>query len=254
MSPRDGRDPRDERLRALPSPEPGVRLWAARLVPRAGDADLARLAGADEARRAALPAALAGRLLARRALLRRAVAAVAGCDPRAVQLPGGPGPRRALAPGAAPRWVSASAGGTTALLAVAEHPVGVDLEPLPGPPDALLVAREVLAPAEHAWVAADSAGAPGRFLRVWVRKEAVVKLTGEGLERDLRGFTVDAAADGAVVGLAGLAGLAGLEGAGPGGGGVRTAAVELAGHAAALAVPAGAAPGAGAGPAPRIGA
>jgi 4'-phosphopantetheinyl transferase len=95
----------------------------------------------------------------------------------------------------------------------------------PGPPDALLVSRELLAEAEHAWIVRGGASGPERFLDTWVRKEAVVKCTGEGMSRDLRSFVVDAASASAAV-------LApdGTETA------IRTYALPVPGTAAALAV------------------
>jgi phosphopantetheinyl transferase len=68
-----------------------------------------------------------------------------------------------------------------------------------------------------------------------VRKEAVVKCTGEGLQRDLRSFLVDASAPSAEVVAPDRTPM-----------GLRTHAVRYAGHVAALAV-------AGAGPGPRSG-
>ncbi|PPK97263.1 4'-phosphopantetheinyl transferase [Kineococcus xinjiangensis] len=221
MSPAAG----DGRLEPLPAPVPGVRLWVARLRPCAGDAEGARLDAAELARVAGMRPVEAGRLLARRVLLRAAVASVADCAPAGVELPAGAGPRRARGPAGGTWWVSSSSSGDVGLLAVAAGPVGVDVERRPGPPDALVVSAELLAPAEHAWIAAGGARAPERFLDTWVRKEAVLKCTGEGLQRDLRSFVVDAAVPSAPVGGAGLAAL-----------GLRTDAVAVEGHAAALAV------------------
>jgi 4'-phosphopantetheinyl transferase len=75
-----------------------------------------------------------------------------------------------------------------ALVAVCgEAPVGVDLE---HPrefraPDRL--ARRICSEREYAWLsrAGGAPNAPGALLRLWVRKEAAVKGTGDGLSREL---------------------------------------------------------------------
>jgi 4'-phosphopantetheinyl transferase len=61
------------------------------------------------------------------------------------------------------------------VLAVADVPVGVDVEKLDRDVVPTRLARRVLLPEEQAAVAT-----PLDFLRAWARKEAVVKATGEG--------------------------------------------------------------------------
>lgn len=133
-----------------------------------------------------LPPADAARLLARRVLVRAAAAQLSGCAPdevhRAVL------PRQLRAAGRAWHW-STSSSGPCGLVALSSRPVGVDVEALPGPPEALALAELLLSPVERDWVLA-GADVHGRFLTAWVRKEAVVKCTGEGLQRDLRSFAV----------------------------------------------------------------
>lgn len=74
--------------------------------------------------------------------------------------------------------------GALALVAVAPVPVGVDLEPVAGRPASGLgrhigTAREVRA--------LDAAGAPpAGVLALWTRKEALLKASGQGLNRDPR--------------------------------------------------------------------
>ncbi len=223
---RDGR-PDQGRVRALPAPD-GVRLWSLALEPHPSDAGIALLDDADTE----LVTAMARqgrdlgvrRLQARRALVRAVVASVAGCRVVEVGALGGPGPRTvAVADGR--RWfASVSSAGPVGLLAVAHRPVGVDLEALPGPPDALLVSEQLLPAQEHAWVSDDPGPDGERFLRTWVRKEAFVKCTGEGMSRDLRSFVVDARHDVAEVCDERGAPL-----------GVRTSSVVVPGHVAALA-------------------
>lgn len=212
--------------RAVPLPAPdGVRLWSLRLLPRADDAGRALLDDADRALARALPHHLAVQLLARRALLQQVIASVAGCPVEEVGPLRGPGPRSVGLADGRSWFASTSSALDHGLIALADRAVGVDLEPVPGPPDALLVSSQLLHPAEHAWVLADPGGDGRRFLRAWVRKEAVVKCTGEGMSRELRSFAVDAARRDAPV----------LDAAGHPLG-LRTVGVRLPGHVAAFAL------------------
>lgn len=220
--------PPDERLSPVTHGAAGVVVWRAHLAPAADDEATAALEAADRRRLADLPAADGRRLVARRALLRRAAADLLGADPSRVRALTGAGPRRVHVDDGRCLFVSSSSSGEEGLLALADRPVGVDLERLPGPPDARDVATALLPPPERAWVLAGDADLPERLLAVWVRKEAVVKATGEGLARDLTTFVVDPVHDDAAV-LSSARELHGL----------RTWDVAAAGHAAALAVAAG---------------
>ena len=215
----------DTRLVALPSPVPAVRLWSLDLTPVPGEVARAGLSDADRARLAGLRPADAGQLVARRVLVRTAVAEVAGCPAESVDPVETAGPRRVRVAGGGSWYVSSSVSGPLGLLAVARTPVGADVERRPGPPDATQVARTFLPPAELAWITAVDAGVEDRFLDVWVRKEAVVKYTGEGMSRDLRSFVVDASRASAPVLAEDGAPL-----------GIRTYAVAVPGHAAAITV------------------
>ena len=180
----------DDRAQELPAAAAGLRLWTLRLEPRPGDR-CAPLDAADRARLATMRPGDADRLLARRAIARAVVSELTGCAPDAVRLSGADGPRSVAVGDTTLAYASTSSSGYRGLLALADTPVGADVEQCPGPPDALEVSAALLAPSEHAWIAGGTA-ARSRFLRVWVRKEAVVKCTGEGLSRDLRSFVVDA--------------------------------------------------------------
>ena len=215
----------DGRLVPLPAPAHGVHLWQLLLEPARDDASRALPDAADRDRVAVLRPVDAARLLARRALVRAAVAGLAGSRPQDVRVPVAAGPRRAGVVGGPGWWASTASSGDRGLLALAPVPVGVDLEALPGPPDATAVSAALLAPAEHAWISAGGASTGARFLAAWVRKEAVVKCTGEGLARDLRTFVVDAGSLAApVLGASGHPV------------GIRTLGLEVEGHVAAAAL------------------
>ncbi|MET9381957.1 4'-phosphopantetheinyl transferase superfamily protein [Streptomyces sp. NPDC002928] len=72
------------------------------------------------------------------------------------------------------------------LIALAPHPVGVDIEGVPSSPDSVQDIAQVLHPAEQKHLAtARAEDRPGTFARLWTRKEAYVKAIGAGLHRPL---------------------------------------------------------------------
>ncbi|WP_399082635.1 4'-phosphopantetheinyl transferase family protein [Streptomyces sp. BBFR2] len=161
-----------------------------RLVTADGD-DGTPLLDARERHRAAALRRPADRALyiAVHAELRRALGAVLGTAPHAVELVrlacpgcGGPHGRPAVAgPAGAAVHFSLSHGDGLALLALASAPVGVDIERVPAARTAA-DAAEALHPAERAELARLPAdGRPAAFARCWTRKEAYLKATGEGL-------------------------------------------------------------------------
>ena len=79
------------------------------------------------------------------------------------RLPGGP-------------LFSISHSGERVVLAVADVPVGVDVEKRDRRLDPTRLAKRMLLPEERAAIAT-----PDDFLRTWTRKEALVKATGEGV-------------------------------------------------------------------------
>lgn len=75
--------------------------------------------------------------------------------------------------------------GALALVAVAQVPVGIDLEQDRSGLDAAALAPLVCAPAERAALAAlPPARRQGHFLQLWTHKEAYCKLLGMGLHKD----------------------------------------------------------------------
>ncbi|GFM38447.1 4'-phosphopantetheinyl transferase family protein [Desulfovibrio psychrotolerans] len=135
----------------------------------------------------------AARHLAGRALVRKVLAAATG-----VSFPATPFSRNAWGkpelPGS-PVSFSISHAGTMLWTAFCRHtPVGIDVEAIPSATDVFELARmlhsdecaEIAALSQHEAVAC--------FYRTWVRKEAVLKAVGEGLNRSLTSFRVSTGA------------------------------------------------------------
>lgn len=97
---------------------------------------------------------------------------------------GSPHGKPSLGPGGPQVSVSHS-GDYVAVATCRDAPIGVDVEHLARRTDYQALVRHVLGPAE-APAAVDAAA----FLRYWVRKEALVKATGDGLSAGLRKVTV----------------------------------------------------------------
>lgn len=122
------------------------------------------------------------RFAAARTLLRATVAEATGADPGAVRVEqrctrcGGAHGRPTVAvDGRRGVHVSIAHAGEVVMVAVADRPVGIDVEPMARSVGDL--GPVVLAPAERARRSADDVD----LLRTWVRKEAILKATGDGL-------------------------------------------------------------------------
>ena len=123
-------------------------------------------------------------------LARIVVAGIMDVDPAAVDLLqqcsrcGGPhGPPMARVAGHAAPWVSLSRSGRVVAAAAAYAPIGVDHEPRGGGDPA--VAEVALTPREQGHlVQLPTTEQPDALLRWWVRKEALLKMTGLGLDVD----------------------------------------------------------------------
>ena len=118
---------------------------------------------------------------ARAALARLLVARRCGCDAAGIEIGHNPdGAPRIVAPA---RALSLSLAGRDDLVAaaVADGPLGVDIETIGAPVEP---AFNVLHPAERAALAAAGAEAHAHFLWLWTLKEAYVKAIETGLSRE----------------------------------------------------------------------
>lgn len=126
-----------------------------------------------------------------RAVARRLVAAFTGRSPNMVSFAldryGKPQPHDAPGLG-----VSISHAGRLAAVAVAQGAcVGIDVEPVARERRVVESVVPLLAPAEQRALEALTGDARAeRFLRIWTRKEAVLKVLGTGLQTDLASFAV----------------------------------------------------------------
>jgi 4'-phosphopantetheinyl transferase len=175
----------------VPALDPGAaRVFAVDLT---GEPDLAILSAGERARAERLAAEHLTRRWSRaRAALRGVLAAYAGADPAVVRIErapcvrcGGPHGKPFLAAPEAAGWLrfNLSHSGDLALVAVAHgREVGVDVEEMrPGRPLARIAERGFTA-AEHAGLRSLPEDERDRaFYRLWARKEAYLKATGEGL-------------------------------------------------------------------------
>lgn len=128
------------------------------------------------------------RFIVRRARLRQCLAAETGIAPEALAFVEGPFGKPALADGPA---FSLSYSGEHWALAIADAPVGVDIEQVDPAVDHRGIAADLFAPRESATLAAlPEARALRAFFDCWVRKEAFVKAIGQGLFYPLDAFEV----------------------------------------------------------------
>lgn len=118
---------------------------------------------------------------ARAALARRLIAWRAGCEEESVVIAhDAEGAPRVVAPNPSLALSLAGRDGLVAA-AVADSPIGVDVETIGARFDPPL---NVLHPAERAALAAAETDAHEIFLRIWAAKEAYVKALGTGLSRE----------------------------------------------------------------------
>lgn len=150
-----------------------------------------RLASADARRRYVIT----------RGTLRMLLGPMLGERPRSIPIEAGPNGKPYVSGAGHGVHFNVSHSADAAMICIATcGDVGVDLESVRHVPTAIALARRHFAPVEASFVeAGGAAGADGRFLLCWTRKEALAKATGAGLNLDLRGFVVPLTSPGAVV-------------------------------------------------------
>lgn len=133
------------------------------------------------------------RFVVARATLRALLAEYSGAEPRSVRFIVRPGGKPVVACDAMTGALhfNLSHCGDLALCAISSREVGVDLEQLKRHEDIERVARHFFS-GEEARTLGTLSGIERTlfFFRTWVRKEAYLKATGEGLARDTTSFTV----------------------------------------------------------------
>jgi phosphopantetheinyl transferase len=130
--------------------------------------------------------------LDRQAWLREVIARCAGCPTADVSIAFGPfGKPHCAGPTAARGWqFSLSSSGDLVALAVTTGPVGVDVEQC-RPHDVDAIGQAWFSPHEQRWLDdVPDADRQSAFLRIWCRKEAVVKATGVGIDGGFADFSV----------------------------------------------------------------
>lgn len=161
----------------------GLDLWLADLT--SVGAGIGELLSDEELTRARRFASEAdGRLWARaHGLLRRLIGDYLGMEPRSLAFASGPHGKPALDGPPAGLHFNISHSGALALYAFTrDGEVGVDIEVAPAERDILAVARRAFGPERASELAAlEPAARRERFLREWVRHEAVLKFHGVGI-------------------------------------------------------------------------
>jgi 4'-phosphopantetheinyl transferase len=192
-------------MRPVPPPS-GADLWWLDIgTVRPGPADLAELDQAERARAASLAfAADRHRYQAAHVLLRRVLSGYVSVPPGRLVFHrepcpqcGGPAGRPAL-PGAGRPHFSLAHSGDAVVVAVAGQPVGIDVEQ--DPRGCVCSMTSAMHPADAAVMA--TLPEPERHEAVigwWVRAEAVLKCTGEGIGHGLGDFPVISGPVGAAV-------------------------------------------------------
>lgn len=144
------------------------------------------LSDEERARAARYRAGPAGLFVARRVFLREVLAEELGVAPCAVPIRTENGGRPAIdLEGEVPFFSQSSTGDATVVAVSDEGAVGVDLESLDRVVDFAGIARRWFSPGEVGRIEANPSadGAWTEFLTIWTAREAVAKLTGEGMVR-----------------------------------------------------------------------
>ena len=173
----------DELFRLKPG---AVQVWSLSLeqMPKRSSALLAWVSEEERAKAERFQqAAQARSFLGRRFLLRHLLSRYARCPANAVLYAPGRNGKPKAAGGADGVQFSASSSGSRALFAfMSRGDVGVDLEAVRWRPGLSEVALRYFNPVEQAQLAAlPQRERQRQFFRIWTRKEAVAKMSGEGL-------------------------------------------------------------------------
>ena len=155
----------------------------------------ANLCPTEKARAARLKVAKArAQFIITRAALRQLLANYLGSAPRALAFTTGPRGKPAIGPDWRQKRIefNVSHAADYALLALSlGNRLGVDIESVPRPVDYRALANRFFsAPEQEAFKKLPQAAACAAFYRVWSRKEACLKATGQGLAGGLAGFSV----------------------------------------------------------------
>jgi 4'-phosphopantetheinyl transferase len=182
-----------------PFPAGHVYVWIVSADDHVHDLDdLSGLLSPVERERASRMRRRPDRWIVARASLRRILGGCVGRDPREIEFRAGPNDKPELvATGdvAPPRFNLSHSGGMV-LIAVADAPIGVDVEQVRDPADLSEMAPHVLRADEAAGLAALPEGRRAEaFLAIWTRKEAYLKARGRGIG-GIRRVSVNVAPDG----------------------------------------------------------
>ena len=172
-----------------------VHVFLLRLAAFDADALTANLCPTEKARAARLKVAKArAQFIITRAVLRQLLANYLGIAPRALAFTAGPRGKPALSPDWRQKRVefNVSHAADYALLALGlDHRLGVDIESVERQVDYRALANRFFSAAEQeAFKKLPAGAACAAFYRVWSRKEACLKATGQGLAGGLSGFSV----------------------------------------------------------------
>ena len=172
-----------------------VHVFLLRLAAFDAAALTANLCPTEKARAASLKVRKArAQFIITRAVLRQLLANYLGSAPRALAFTAGPCGKPALSPDWQQKRVefNVSHAADYALLALSlDHRLGVDIESVERQVDYRALANRFFSAPEQAALKKLPAGAAcAAFYRVWSRKEACLKATGQGLAGGLAGFSV----------------------------------------------------------------
>ncbi|MEL6427719.1 MAG: 4'-phosphopantetheinyl transferase superfamily protein [Planctomycetota bacterium] len=178
----------DHRDTASPDLEAGVEVWTAFVSGvDVTEGAAARCLSDDEIARVARfrsPEDRASFVAAHR-LLRAALGARVGADPRTLRFEAHDGGKPTLSGRRGPEFNLSHTRGVVTVAVAGLHPVGVDIERVRTDAVARELEARVLHPDELARLRDDD-GPARAFFRIWALKEAYIKATGEGLAAPLR--------------------------------------------------------------------